>query len=296
MWMRENIWVSSVGSISRRCKIWRKRGFMMRKLLLAVEEVDWVIRLNCIVKDPSLRDGAELERTFKKMRGRTVVCRMSSLVSWCQGIPKARGWMPFLILMTAERSRGNLWRAVNRRNFFLIVFLIARASPWWGKIGTAISSLSRKRNCPGGILKKQCIACSVLSVQEKDLVHLATGRIPSSTTQNVPMGSLSLGAGWFMSARYRGWRRKTDNVWPFSQLILSHFSAIAASLGVTSGLLGRMMRVSHKWDDPRMMRCHCGETAIKRSLGSPKIGGRMTIEVIKYEKMVHSKLSDSCWM
>ena len=58
------------------------------------------------------------------------------------------------------------------------------------------------------------------------------------------------------------------------------------------GLLGRMTMVSHKLDDLRIMLRHRRDTAIKRILGSPKIGGRTTVAVIKREKMEHRMSSD----
>lgn len=56
----------------------------------------------------------------------------------------------------------------------------------------------------------------------------------------------------------------------FFQWILSICSATLASRGASTGLLGRMMVL----DDSRIIRRHRRHTAIKGSLGSPKIGGK----------------------
>jgi len=61
----------------------------MREMSLGAEEFEQLTRLNCIVKVPSLREGAELERTSRNMWGRIVVFIMSSLMSCRHGILKS---------------------------------------------------------------------------------------------------------------------------------------------------------------------------------------------------------------
>lgn len=70
--------------------------------------------MNCKVKDPPLREGAEAERTSKNMLGWRGVFLISSSVSCRQGNLRARGWMPFSMLIRTERRRGNCWKAVKR--------------------------------------------------------------------------------------------------------------------------------------------------------------------------------------